>query len=305
MRGDFTVAVATVTPARGVVITPMTNIGLGDRERGTVTVTTTLGLWRKLERIERNPRVAIAFHTRQASASERPEYVLLQGKAAFSWTPDRAWLESIGESWERLLEPRAMGPLWDRWLHVFHWERVGVETTPERVVVWSDLRCAGAPEAHGAPLPSGPEPQRPPARGTGPRVNAKRAAARAKRFDHVLLGWVGADGLPVVVSASVGPADERGIRLELPAGLVPPGGRRAGLCAHSFSEHLVVETQRIYTGWLTAEADGGVLYAPHTEQGFRLPKPDFARRLGIGLVTRRGYRRARRAGLLAGPGSHP
>src|SRR5205807_1906493 len=109
---------------------------LRDRGRGTVTVTTSLGLWRKLDRIERNPDVALAFHTRSHGSSDRPEYVLLQGRASFSWTPDRAWLESIGENWDSSLDTRTTGPIWDRWLRVYHWERVGIEVAAERVVVW-------------------------------------------------------------------------------------------------------------------------------------------------------------------------
>lgn len=303
LAGDLTVALATVTPARGVVVTPMANIGLRDRERGTVTVTTSLGLWRKLARIERDPSVALAFHTRAHSASDRREYVLVQGRASFSWTPDRAWLESIGGNWERALGARSAGPLWDRWLRVYHWERVGIEIAAERILVWPDAGCAGEPKTLGAALPADPEPQRAPARGTGPRVDALRAAAQLRRLPHVLAGWVGGDGLPVVAPVALGPASEAGIELRVPDGLLPPGGRRAGLCAHWFTPQVIGEHQRLHTGWLTAEPSGSALYAPHTEHGYRLPGSKLAYRLGVGLVTRRGHRAARRAGVLAGSGS--
>src|SRR3954447_11155949 len=40
LAGDLVATLATVTPARGVVLTPMASIGLRDRERGTFTFTT-------------------------------------------------------------------------------------------------------------------------------------------------------------------------------------------------------------------------------------------------------------------------
>ncbi len=298
LRGDLTVALATVTPALGVVLAPMANIGLGNRARQTVTLTSSLGLWRKLRRIEDNPRVALAFHTREQSSSDRSEYVLIQGSASFSWTPDHAWLESIGESWDRRLEPRTMGPLWDRWLRVYHWERVGIEVRAVRVVVWPNLTCTGAPQTFGAPLPGNPAPQRLPTRGTAPRIDHFRAATKMRRLPHVLLGWVGADGFPVAVPVKVGPAHERGILLELPDGVLPPSGRRAGLCAHWFTAQVTGEEQRLYTGWLTPASGNHALYAPHTERGYRLPGSKLAYRVAVGMATQLGYRRARRAGVL-------
>jgi hypothetical protein len=302
LGGDLAVGFASVTPAGGVVIIPVTNLGLRDREAGTVTVTTSLGLWKKLERIQRNPHVALAFHTREHGFSERPEYVLLQGLASFSLRPDREWLESIREGWERYLGPRDAGPLWNRWLRAYTWERVGVEIVSERLVVWPGLDCRGAPDVHGAPLPAEPPaPQRRPARGTGPRIRHARAAARAGRLPNLLLGWVGADGFPVGVPVGVNGTDEHGIVLEAPDGLVPPGGRRAGLTAHWFSPRVIGQEQRVHTGWLEAQpAQRRVLYAPHTETGYRLPPSNLLYRLGAGFVTRRGIRRARRAAFLDG-----
>jgi hypothetical protein len=298
LGGDLAVGLASVTPASGVVLIPVTNLGLRDRRAGTVTVTTSLGLWKKLERIQRNPHVALAFHTREHGFSDRTEYVLAQGIASFSPRPSRKWLESIRESWERYLGPREAGPLWDRWLQAYTWERVGVEIVVERLVVWPDLGCRGAPEVHGAPLPAeAPAPQRQPARGTGPRIRHARAAARARRLPNVLLGWVGADGFPVVIPVEINGSDEHGIVLEAPEGLVPPGGRRAGLTAHWFTPRVIGQEQRVHTGWLEP-AEHRVVYAPHTETGYRLPPSSVLYKLGAGFVTRRGIRRGRRAGFL-------
>jgi hypothetical protein len=302
LRGDLTVGLASITSASGVVIIPVTNLGLRDREAGTITVTTSLGLWRKLARIQRNPHVALAFHTREHGFSDRSEYLLLQGMASFSPEPDREWLESIRENWERYLGPRDASPLWNWWLRVYTWERVGVEIVVERLVVWPDLACRGAPEVNGRPLPAEPPaPQRQPARGTGPRISHARAATRAGRLPNVLLGWVGADGFPVVAPVELRETDELGIVLGSPEGLVPPGGRRAGLTAHSFSPRVIGQEQRVHTGWLEAQqAQRRVVYAPHTETGYRLPPSKFLYKLAAGFVTRRGIRGARRAGFLVG-----
>jgi pyridoxamine 5'-phosphate oxidase-like protein len=300
IAGDHAVALAYVTPASGVVLAPVTNFGMRDREAGTVTVNSSVGAWKKLDRIRRNPHVALAFHTREHARSDRPEYVLVQGKASLTSLSDRGWLDRHREEWERFTGPmREFGPLWGRWLSVYHW-RVGIEVAAERVIVWPDLGCSGAPEVHGAPLPSGPPaPQRPPARGTGPRINHARAGKRAARLPNSLLGWVGADGLPVVVPVEVGPAEENGVVLGAQEGLVPPGGRRAGLTAHWFSRHVLGQKQSIHTGWLEAD-EHGIVYAPHTLAAYFLPPSKLLYKLAVGLFTRLRLRGARRAGLPAG-----
>jgi hypothetical protein len=300
LGSDQVVLFAHVTPAGGVVLTPLTNTGLRDREAGTATpVSSSVGMWRKLDRIRRNPHVAAAYHTREHGFSDRPEYVLVQGRASSSPLNDRGWVERHLESWERFSGPRSVGVLWERWLRTYHW-RVGIEIEVERVVVWPDLACRATPEVHGAPLPAeSPTPQSPPARGTGPRIEHGRAAKRAATLPDVLLGWVGADGFPVVIPVAVAGTEERGIVLDAPEGLVPPGGRRAGLTAHSFARYTFGQNQRKHTGWLEAEPGARrVVYAPHTEAGYRLPRSRLLYGIASGFVTRRGYRQGRRAGFL-------
>ncbi|MEO6714677.1 MAG: pyridoxamine 5'-phosphate oxidase family protein, partial [Mycobacteriales bacterium] len=97
LGGDQAVALAHVTPAGGVVVTPVTNFALRDPERGTVNVNSSVGMWRKLERMRDNPHVALAFHTRAHGFSERSEYVLVQGTASIPpLSDDDAWLEKLG-----------------------------------------------------------------------------------------------------------------------------------------------------------------------------------------------------------------
>ena len=298
--GDQALAFAYVTPASGVVLTPLTNTGLRDRRAGTMTpVSSSVAMWRKLERVRRNPKVAIAYHTREHGFSDRPEYVLVQGTASLTPVEDRDWVERHLENWERFSGKVSRGLPWEPWQSVYHW-RVGVELEVERVVVWPDLACRGERTVHGAPLPEHhPAPQSPPARGTGPRIDHRRAAARARRLPNVLLGWVAADGFPMVVPAEVGEAEEAGIGLQSPERTVPPGGRRAGFLAHSFARYTYGQNQLKHTGWL--EVDGErVVYAPHTKAGYRFPPSTLLYRLVTGFVTHRRLRDARRAGFVPG-----
>jgi hypothetical protein len=306
LGGDQCVALAHVTPASGVVLTPVTNFAVRDRQAGTVSVNSSVGMWRKLQALQRDPRVALAFHTRAHGFSRRPEYVLVQGNASLSSLSDLdAWPESIGESWERFSgQPRDLGPRWERWLRAYH-RRVNIEIAVERVIVWPHLDCRGEREVHGAPLPSEPPAsQRPPAGGAGPRVDHVRAARRAGRLANVLLGFVDAEGYPVIAPVTVTGSEDRGILLSAPPDLVAPGGRRAALLAHEFSHHVIGQHQRKHTGWLEVHGDGRgleIIYAPHTQSGYRLPPSRLLFNLAAGFISHRGLRDAVRAGFLPNP----
>jgi nitroimidazol reductase NimA-like FMN-containing flavoprotein (pyridoxamine 5'-phosphate oxidase superfamily) len=296
LAGDLAVALAYATPARGVVITPMAPLGIRDRERGTVTLTSSLGLPKKLARIRRNPAVAVAYHAREHGDSDRPEFVLVQGRASFG-EPDREWLESITPQWERFLGPRERG-LRGRWMRVYYWERVAIEIEIERLLIWPEESCAGEPRVLGEPLPAeAPAPQKPPANGIAPRIDLEPVERAAGRLPHTLAGWLGADGLPLVVSARVDGAGEQGLQLTVPAANLPPGGRRAGLTSHWFVPRMHGQEQRINTGWLTSDGGERGLYAPHTKAGTRLPPSRALFDLGAGAATRLGIRGARKLGL--------
>jgi hypothetical protein len=301
LDGDHAVGFAYVTPASGVVIAPVTNFRLQDREAGTIVVNSSIGAWKKLDRMRRNPRVALAFHTRTHARTERPEYVLVQGTASFPWPPDRdSWYDEMRGRWQQPgMLPRDVGQPWEWWMSVYHW-RVNVTIAIERVVVWPDLECRGEPEVHGAPLPAEPPAeQSPPKNGTGPRVNHRRMAKRARRLPDVLLGWVGADGFPVVVPVEAGSAVEEGVELELPAGVAaPPGGRRAGLVGHWFSKGVIGQEQYIHTGWLEVDPNGRAIYAPHTKAGYLMPKSKLVYKIAVGAATRSRLRAGRRAGVI-------
>ncbi len=283
LASDRVVMLVYATPASGAVLLPVNNFALRDRAAGTISaVNSSVGAWRKLERIRREPRIALAYHTRAHSEGEDPRFVLVQGRAALG-PPVPEYPSKLGERWERF-EPWSRTPaLWRRWQRAYAL-RVQIDVTVERMSVWPDLACAGVPEVTGAPLPvAAPTPQRPPAKGTAPRLDSRRAARRAARLPHVLLGWVGADGYPAAAPVEILGGDDEGIELHAPRGLVPQGARRAGLTAHWFSRDSIGQNQRKHTGWLQAphpdEArfpHGGagkrLLYAPHTQSNYRFPR---------------------------------
>jgi hypothetical protein len=292
--GDAAAGFVYLTPAKGAVISPMAPLGQRDREAGTVTVSTSQGLWKKLERVRANPSVAVAFHAREHGFTDRPEFVLVQGKASFPIEPDQEWLDAIKPAWERFLGTMSTG-LTGRFLDVYYNHRVPITIDVQRIVVWPDETCSGEPVVHGEPLPAPAPPQSPPKNGTGPRVDAAKLRAHVERLPHSLLAWEGGDGLPLAVSVGARASSAAGVELDVPA-IVPPGGRRAGLTTHAFERHMVGQEQRIYTGWLEA-GDGHATYAPHTKTGYRLPVSKALMTVGAGAGTRSGIRKARERGL--------
>jgi hypothetical protein len=296
LAGDLAAGLAYLTPAKGVVIVPMAPLGLRDREAGTVTVTTSLGLWKKLDRVRRNPGVALAYHAREHGYSDRPGFVLVQGRASFSPDPDRAWLESITPNWDRFLVPKSRGAL-GRLLEVYYWQRVAIDVQVVRVVAYPDGAAREDPVVLGAERPPPPGPQEQPRGGTEPRVSVDSVAAHVERLPHTLLGWCGSDDLPEVVPVAAAHPAADGLRLDVPSGSVPLGGRRAGLTSHEFWPRMVGQEQRIYTGWLSADEEGSVRYSPHTKSGYRLPRSKILYNVGCASIAR-GMRGARRAGLV-------
>jgi hypothetical protein len=297
LAGDLTAALAYLTPAGGAVVTAVAPVGLRDREGATVTFTTSLGLGKKLERIQRDPRVALAYHARDHGFASGDLYVLVQGRCREIAPPDSDWNERVlGPASTRFLGPPRRGPFWDRWLQEYYADRVPVTIDAERVVVWPALDCSGRAVVHGAERPQEePAAQDPPKKGTGPRLDARRAGVKLARMPHVLAAWRDADGFPAVAPCRVEGADVRGISLTSGTP-IPAGGRRAGVLGHSYGPQLVGLQARQHTGWLE---DGR--YSPHTATTFRAPTNKTLLLLGNGLLAKRGLRRARREGRALGP----
>jgi Pyridoxamine 5'-phosphate oxidase len=294
LAGDLTAALAYVTPAGGAVVTAVAPIGLRDRERGELTFTTSLGFGRKLDRIRRDPKIALLYHAREHGFHEGDELVLVQGTARIVEDPDQDYLDRVVQpaAAQYLGAPRT-GAFWDRWLREYYSDRVPVHVDVERIAVWPTLDAAGQPDIEGAPWPAAPPPQAPPRNGAGPRVDAERAGRRAREVRHALFGYRGADGFPVIVPVDLGQASARGIAVTSATAL-PPGGRRAGLLAHDYGPQLVALRVRQFTGWFE---DG--VYAPHTEQGFRAPANKTLLLLANGFMAKRGLRKARKAAAVA------
>jgi hypothetical protein len=296
--GDLTAAVGYRTPAGGAVVTPVAPIGMRDRDAGTVDFTTSLGFGRKLERLKADPRVALAYHAREHGFSTSPAYVLVQGRAAFDPTPDPAVLDEVGERSTRFMGPPRRGRVWDWWLQEYYADRLLVRVTVERAIAWPDPLCQGEPEVHGPPPPERPpESQAPPKNGTGPRVDLDRAAHRIGHLPHRLLAFAAADGFPTIVPISLGARQPEGVQVFAAPGIMPPGGRRAGLVAHSYRAKLVGLVARQHTGWLDVDPETGrAVYAPHTESGFLAPANKTALLIGNGAMAKYGLWKARREG---------
>ena len=295
LAGDLTAALGYRTPAGGVVVQAVAPIGLRDRAAGTLGFTTSLGFSKKLERIARDPRVAMAFHAREHGAAHSSAYVLVQGRARVIEAPTPELRLRVRQLSTAQLGPPAEGWFWNRWLREYYAVRVPVEVAVERIVVWPDLRCAGAPRVLGEPLPAAAAgSQTPPARGTGPRLDVARARRRLARTPHTLVGFAGADGRPVVIPVELAGTGPGG--LELSAAPMVPGARRAGLLGHRYQPRLIGLETRQYTGWLEADEAGRGTYAPHTETGYRAPANKTLLLLLNGLLAKRGVRAARARG---------
>jgi len=300
--GDLTAAVAYCTPAGGAVVTAVAPIGLRDREAGTVGFTTSLGFGKKLERIQQNPRVALAYHDRRHGFSKSSEYVLVQGNATAMLEPDRDFIENeiVPRAEPFMGKPKRGKLFWDRWLQQYYADRVPVTVKVERIIAWPDERAAGEPRVFGAPLPTEPPPpQDAPRGGVGPRVDGARTARRIGGLPNQLLAWVGADAFPEVRPVTMEDGNEARMILTASHPL-PPGGRRAGLLAHRYNAQLIGLEARGCTGWMTVgENPREARYSPHTEFGFRAPANKTLLLLANGLLAKRGLRKARRQAAAA------
>jgi hypothetical protein len=294
VRGDITAAAAYLTPAGGAVVTAVAPCGIAQRDAGMVGFSTSLGFGKKLERIIGDPRVALAYHARDHGFSASPAFVLVQGSASVDIRPSRERIEAMIPQGERYAGKVMRGRVWDRLLREYYYERVFVDITLERVAAWPDLSAAGHREVTGAAWPGPAGPQPPPKNGTGPRVDVAKAAARIAMLPHRVLAYRGADGFPVVVPVQFAGHDNAGLRLAVAGGLLPPGGRRAGLLAHGYRPQLVGLSTRIFTGWLDVTSDGAAVYAPHTSKGFIAPPNKTLLLVSNGLFAKFGMWQAQR-----------
>jgi hypothetical protein len=120
--------------------------------RISVKVEPSLGFPKKIERILRDPNVAIAYHTRDHGFATSDSYVLAQGAASVDLRPSPERLAELMRASEPFLGEVRRGPLWDWLLREYHQERVFVDIALKRVTAWacrSGIR--GLPQPASAP----------------------------------------------------------------------------------------------------------------------------------------------------------
>lgn len=291
--GDLVVAVGSPTTMGGVVLNSVTPVGLRDRSAGTVTFTTSLGFGRKLERIAADPRIAVAYHTRQHGYSDRPGIVLVQGVASVAPLSEQV-RDGLVEQAAKHIGQVVQGRFWDRWLKVYYLDRVGVDVAVQRIVWWPTGSLHDEPVVLGAPLPeASPASQSPPRDPATPRVSMRKVR-RSTAKQHQLVGFLSVDGMPFIVPASVASTRTDGLVLANDSRTLPPGGRRAALLAHEFRPKLIGLSAATHTGWL--DVDDTALWTPHSRHSFTAPPNKTLLLLGNGAAARWGYRQALRQG---------
>ncbi|MFM7069967.1 MAG: pyridoxamine 5'-phosphate oxidase family protein [Actinomycetes bacterium] len=294
LRNDRCVALATRTPAAGVALTPVTTVGMCDIVTGTVTTSTSFGNFAKLRNIDRDPRVALIFHTRSQSPSTRTEVLVVQGRAWFPTHADPQFADPYQiPRWTEFMPSRKRGALWDWVGQEYYDTRVPVTIQVERIVVL-DGPNNEVTDVIGVPISEAPITQTAPKNGTAPRIASRKYAKRLKKCDHTLLGWVDGDGFPTAVPVDV---SLDGDLIHVPSPGIPHGSRRAGLLAHWFESKLVGQGSVVTTGWLEHHGDG-CTYAPHTLGGYEVPASDAMFAIGGGLGTKFGYRKAKKLGYV-------
>jgi hypothetical protein len=300
IAGDLVAAFAYLTPAGGAVAIPVSPLGLRDRETGSIALTTSLAFHGKLARLLREPRVAMAYHTRDHGFSAGSAFVLAQGDAAVSVTPSPERLTVVNPAIERFLGPSPSGAFWDWMLREYFEQRVVIDIAVRRTTSWPTIEAGGTATVDGEPWPgSPPGSQTPPKNGVAPRVDTARVARRAGKLAHQLLAYRGGDGRPVIVPVEVTGHSEQGLHLRAAEGLLPAGARRAGLTAHSFGPQATSLANLLCTGWLEV-SNRTAIYAPHTTGGFTTPANKSVQMLMNGLLSKQRLRRARRDGTLDG-----
>ena len=188
----------------------------------------------------------------------------------------------------------ASGRFWDWWLQVYYFDRVLVDVHVQRVVWWPTGSLRDESTVIGAPLPGQMPASRSPPRDAGdPRVPLRKLR-RTTSKPHQLLGFLDADGMPVIVPVTISERVDNGLVLPNEAGLLPSGGRRAGFLAHAFHAKLIGLSTATHTGWLAV--DQRALWTPHTRHAFVAPPNKTLLLIGNGAAARWGYRNALRRG---------
>ncbi len=94
---------------------------------------------------------------------------------------------------------------------------------------------------------------------------------------------------------SIDGGSAEGLHLRAAPGLIPSGGRRAGIIGHSYRPKLIGLGARQHTGWLHgADPAGRALYSPHTSASFDAPPNKTLLLIANGFMAKRNLKKARR-----------
>src|SRR4029077_12725800 len=97
---------------------------------------TSIGFGRKLERIRRDPRVALSYHAREHGFSRSGGFVHVQGTATPRRLDPEALHRELGARSVPFMGPPRTGRFWDRWLREYYQDRLRVGVGGARLVVW-------------------------------------------------------------------------------------------------------------------------------------------------------------------------
>lgn len=225
LTGDLTAAVSYLTPAGGAVVIGVAPCGLRCRDQGTIGFTTSLGFPRKLERIARDPRVALAYHAREHGFAAAPHFILAQGTATADVSPTPERINAFLHQTQPYLGPIKQGPMWNSLMREYYYARVFLDVHVTRMSILTGDNST--PTVAGEQWPGVPAPQPAPKNGTAPRVDMTATARRVARLPHRLLAYRGHDGFPVILPIHLTGHDKSGLRLAPAHTALPPGARRA------------------------------------------------------------------------------
>lgn len=291
--GDLLACFATTTPMGGTTLVPVCPFGMHDAAQGIVTLSSPVVMCGKLARLLDNPRCALAFFSRDHGLGSTPGFVLVQGNAELHREATPEFIDEMHEAWPKFLPPIPISGWKRRAGRAYYDWRVPVRIHVERLTYWASPSATGDATVAGTARPTtDPPAQDPPAKGTSTRVRASKWRKSFERSPHRLIGYVGADGYPVVVPVDV-TASEEGLEVAHPD--LPVGGRRAGYFGFWFERQLAGQGGLLTTGWLDGADDGRGTYTIHTRTAFDLPRslisPKTLVPLGCGFEHRQAQRK--------------
>ena len=238
---------------------------------------------------------AIAYHTRKHGFSDRPEYVLVQGRGSLTPVEDRDWVDRHRDDMGPLRRPASAEPLYGVVAARVPLARRYPARHRPRAWSWPDLACTASPRSTALRFRTrrrAAEAHRPRGRGRGSGTSGRHEGREG--LPHVLLGWVGGDGFPMVVPGR-SPRSRRS--RDAAAGARRPDARRrsarrapgARLRASTRPARISPSTR----AGSSPSSDGAAVYAPHTQAGYRMPRVEGA---SSERLVRRGDEMAHAAG---------